>query len=61
MTGSVLWLWLQAAGYATGLLPPDISLAPLVAVAAYLGGLVSILTRLQSFSKLRDFDPMFCS
>ena len=57
--GGALWLWLQARGYTANLIPPEAKVTPLVVSAAYLGGLVSILTRLQSFSKLRDFDPMF--
>jgi hypothetical protein len=57
--GRLLWLWLQSKGHGTSLFPLDATLAPQVVSAAYLGGLVSILTRLQSFSKLRDFDPMF--
>jgi hypothetical protein len=32
---------------------------PIVAGAAYIGGVVSILGRLTAFSKLRDFDPAF--
>jgi len=31
----------------------------LVAVAAFFGGVVSVLSRFREFSKLRDFDPIF--
>jgi hypothetical protein len=59
LSGNLLWPWLQANGLGANFIPLDALHAPVVVAAAYLGGLVSILSRLQSFSKLRDFDPMF--
>jgi hypothetical protein len=59
LLGNLLWPWLQAHGSGASLIPLDAAYAPVVVAAAYVGGLVSILSRLQSFSKLRDFDPMF--
>jgi hypothetical protein len=55
----LLWPWLSAKPYVQGLVPLDTTHAPMVAGAAFLGGAVSIMTRLQAFSRLRDFDPMF--
>lgn len=55
----LLWPWLRDVPYVAGLMPLDMTHAPMVAGAAFLGGAVSILTRLQAFSRLRDFDPMF--
>ena len=59
LIANLLWPWLQAKGLAASFIPFDAAQAPVVVAAAYLGGLVSILSRLQAFSKLRDFDPMF--
>jgi hypothetical protein len=55
----LLWPWLSAKPYVQELVPLDATVAPMVAGAAFLGGAVSIMTRLQAFSRLRDFDPMF--
>ena len=59
LLASLLSPLLQAYGVAASVIPFDGAQAPVAVAAAYLGGLVSILCRLQSFSKLRDFDPMF--
>lgn len=59
LCGNLLWPWLQAHGHGASFIPLDAAHAPVVVAAAYVGGLVSILSRLQAFSKLRDFDPMF--
>ena len=59
LIANLMWPWLQAKGLGASLIPLDAVHAPLVAAAAYLGGMLSILSRLQAFSRLRDFDPMF--
>lgn len=53
------WPWLAPVEQVRNLVPLDFAATPAVIGAAYLGGLVSVLSRLESFSKLRDFDPMF--
>ena len=45
--------------FATGLLPGEGGNLLAVAAAAFLGGVVSLLSRMREFSKLRDFDPIF--
>jgi hypothetical protein len=49
-------LWLQNIPILKSIVPFD---AQLVVAAAFLGGLVSIMTRLQSFARLTDFEHVF--
>ncbi len=53
------WYALQGFGPAKALVPFDPAQGSAVASAAFLGGLVSILSRLKSFSRLGDFDHVF--
>jgi hypothetical protein len=43
----------------TALIPFDVAHSSAIAGAAFLGGLVSMLSRLQAFSRLGDFDQVF--
>ncbi|HEX3208832.1 MAG TPA: hypothetical protein VHQ91_05610 [Geminicoccaceae bacterium] len=53
------WYALQGLGPVKALVPFDQAQGSAVASAAFLGGLVSILSRLKSFSRLGDFDHVF--
>ena len=53
------WYALQEFGPVKALVPFDQVQGSAVASAAFLGGLVSILSRLKSFSRLGDFDHVF--
>jgi hypothetical protein len=53
------WYALQGFGPVKALVPFDPVQSSAVASAAFLGGLVSILSRLKSFSRLGDFDHVF--
>ncbi len=53
------WYGLQGLGPVKALMPFDPIQSSAVASAAFLGGLVSILSRLKSFSRLGDFDHVF--
>ncbi len=53
------WYALQGVGAVKALIPFDPAQSSAVASAAFLGGLVSILSRLKSFSRLGDFDHVF--
>jgi hypothetical protein len=53
------WYALQGFGPVKALVPFDPVQSSAVAGAAFLGGLVSILSRLKSFSRLGDFDHVF--
>jgi hypothetical protein len=59
MLAHLLWPWLGSFGYVHALISLDGPGVPGLIGAAFLGGAVSILGRLQSFSRLRDFDPAF--
>jgi hypothetical protein len=59
MIAHLLWPSLGPLGYVRDLMPFGGAGVPALIGAAFLGGAVSILGRLQSFSKLRDFDPAF--
>lgn len=51
--------WLEGHWYFQSLIPLNDSSTLPIAAAAFLGGGVSILSRLRDFSKLRDVDPVF--
>ncbi len=53
------WYFLQGLGPIKALVPFDPLQSSAIASAAFLGGLVSILSRLKSFSRLGDFDHVF--
>jgi hypothetical protein len=53
------WYGLQGFGAVKALVPFDPLQGSALASAAFLGGLVSILSRLKSFSRLGDFDHVF--
>jgi hypothetical protein len=53
------WYALHDLGAIKALVPFDPTQGSAVASAAFLGGLVSILSRLKSFSRLGDFDHVF--
>ncbi len=53
------WYGLQGFGAVKALVPFDPLQSSAVASAAFLGGLVSILSRLKSFSRLGDFEHVF--
>lgn len=51
--------WLESHWYFRRLMPLGDASTLAIAQAAFLGGVVSILSRLREFSKLREFDPVF--
>lgn len=55
----IAWYVLHGLGVFQTLAPFDPGQGSTVASAAFLGGLVSILSRLKSFSRLGDFDHVF--
>lgn len=55
----LLWQAVQGFGAIGALIPFNPGHTSAVAAAAFLGGLVSILSRLSSFSRLGDFDHAF--
>lgn len=46
-------------GFASRILPGEGDALLALSAAAFLGGVVSLLSRLREFSRLRDFDPIF--
>jgi hypothetical protein len=62
LLGFIVYLlmpWLMAQPYFRSLTLLGDKNTLLIAEAAFLGGVVSIISRLREFSKLRDFDPVF--
>lgn len=61
LIGLVHWSVLPhlPAWFASPLFAAESATLTTVAAAAFLGGVVSLLSRMREFSKLRDFDPIF--